>query len=213
MLPVDIVNPAIEEYLRQVAPHGEGVPLEMERLADRRRFPIVGPLVGRLLNVLARSILAKDVFECGSGFGYSAYWFALALPPGGRVILTEGSAENCASARGFLSRAGLMDKAAIEKGDALEILARHPGPFDIIFCDIDKRDYPKVHPLMKPRLRAGGLFICDNMLWSGRVADAERQDDDTRGVRELTRLLYADTELATTILPLRDGVSLSLKAS
>jgi len=105
------------------------------------------------------------------------------------------------------------DKAAIEKGDALEILARHPGPFDIIFCDIDKRDYPKVHPLMKPRLRAGGLFICDNMLWSGRVADAERQDDDTRGVRELTRLLYADTDLATTILPLRDGVSISLKAS
>jgi len=211
MLPVDIVNPSIDEYLRRVAPSGEGVPLEMERLADRRHFPIVGPLVGRLLFLLARSIGARDIFECGSGFGYSAYWFAQALPDGGRVVLTEGSAENCASARGFLSRAGLMDRAAIEKGDALEILLRHQGPFDIIFCDIDKRDYPRVYPLMKPRLRAGGLFICDNMLWSGRVADADRQDDDTRGIRELTRLLYADGDFHTSIVPLRDGVSISLR--
>ena len=210
---VDIVNPGIEEYLRRVAPPGEGVLREMERLAFRRRFPIVGPLVGRLLNVLARSIGAREVFECGSGFGYSAFWFALALPPDGRVLLTEGSAENCASALGFLSRAGLMDKASIEKGDALEILASQPGPFDIIFCDIDKRDYPRVYPLMKPRLRAGGLFLCDNMLWSGRVADVQCQDEDTAGVRELTRLLYDDPDLATTIMPLRDGVSISLKTA
>ena len=88
---------------------------------------------------------------------------------------------------------------------------RYPGPFDIIFCDIDKRDYPRVHPLMKPRLRSGGLFVCDNMLWSGRVADADRQDDDTRGIRELTRLLYADGDFHTSIVPLRDGVSVSLR--
>ena len=209
---MDIVNPVVEEYLRRVLPQSDEVVVEMERLADRRKFPIVGPLVGRLLFVLARSIGARDIFECGSGFGYSAYWFARALPEGGRVVLTEGSAENCASARGFLGRAGLMDRAIIEKGDALEILPRYPGPFDIVFCDIDKRDYPRVHPLMKPRLRAGGLFVCDNMLWSGRVASAEHQDDSTRGVRELTRLLYADPDLDTTILPLRDGVSVSLRA-
>ena len=208
---MDIVNPAIEEYLRSVAPPREEVALEMERLADRRHFPIVGPLVGPLLFLLARSIGAREIFECGSGFGYSAYWFARALPAGGRVVLTEGSAENCASARGFLSRAGLMDRGTIEKGNALEILPRHPGPFDIIFCDIDKKDYPRVYPLMKPRLRSGGLFLCDNMLWSGRVADAGRQDDDTRGVRELTRLLCADGDFHTTILPLRDGVSVSLR--
>ena len=209
---MDIVNPAIEEYLRRILPSGDEVASEMERLAERRRFPIVGPLVGRLLYVLARSIGARDVFECGSGFGYSALWFARALPDDGRVVLTEGSAENCASARGFLGRAGLMAKAVIEKGDALEILPRYEGPFDIIFCDIDKRDYPRVHPVMKPRLRPGGLFICDNMLWSGRVASEEHQDENTRGIRELTRLLYSDAELETTLLPLRDGVSVSRRA-
>jgi caffeoyl-CoA O-methyltransferase len=208
---MDIVNPVIEEYLRQVAPSGDEVSAEMERLAERRRFPIVGPLVGRLLHLLARSIGAREIFECGSGFGYSAFWFARALSPGGRVVLTEGSAENCASARGFLGRAGLMDRIVIEKGDALEILPRYQGPFDIIFCDIDKRDYPRVHPLMKSRLRSGGLFICDNMLWSGRVVLEQHQDDDTRGVRELTRLLHADAELHTSIVPLRDGVGISLK--
>jgi predicted O-methyltransferase YrrM len=209
---MDIVNPAIEEYLRSVLPAGDEVLVEMERLAERRRFPIIGSLVGRLVFVLARSIGAREIFECGSGFGYSACWFARALPTGGRVVLTEGSAENCASARGFLGRAGLMGKATIEKGDALEILPRHPGPFDIIFCDIDKRDYPRVYPLLKPRLRSGGLFVCDNMLWSGRVASAEHQDEATRGVRELTRLLYADAEFDTTIVPLRDGVSISVRA-
>src|SRR6058998_166425 len=112
---MDIVNPVIEGYLRRVAPASDEVALEMERLADRRRFPIVGPLVGRLLFLLARSIGAREVFECGSGFGYSAYWFARALPPEGRVVLTEGSPENCASARGFLGRAGLQERIVIEQ--------------------------------------------------------------------------------------------------
>ena len=99
----------------------------------------------------------------------------------------------------------------IERGDGVAILESRPGPFDIVFCDIDKRDYPRVYPLLKTRLRPGGLFICDNMLWSGRVADADRQDDDTRGIRELTRLLYADGDFHTSIVPLRDGVSIGLR--
>ncbi len=207
---MDIVTEAIEKYLHAVTPPRDPVVAEMERLGESRRFPIVGPLVGRLLYLQARALGAVRVFECGSGFGYSAWWFASALPAGGRVVLTDGSAENCAAAREFLGRAGLLDKAEIHKDDALDRLARTPGPFDIIFCDIDKRDYPRVHPLLKDRLRPGGLFICDNMLWSGKVAGPE-QDDDTRGVRELTRLLYADPHLHTTILPLRDGVSVSLR--
>ena len=206
---MDIVAPDIEEYLRRVTPSSEGVLLEMERLAETRRFPIVGPLVGRVLHLLARSIGARSVFECGSGYGYSAAWFAAALPEDGRVILTDGSAENCASARDHLGRAGVLGKCDIRQGDALAILERAPGPFDVVFCDIDKRDYPRVHPLLAGRLRRGGLFICDNMLWFGRVAGPDR-DPDTRGVRELTRLLYADPALHTTILPIRDGVAVSL---
>jgi predicted O-methyltransferase YrrM len=207
---MDIVTPAIEEYLRRVTPPSAGVLVEMERLAEERRFPIVGPLVGRVLFLLARAAGARTVFECGSGYGYSAVWFGSALPADGRIVLTDGSAENCVSARGYLERAGLAAKADIRQGDAVAILERERGPFDIVFCDIDKRDYPRVHPLLRPRLRPGGLFICDNLLWFGKVAGPD-QDEDTRGVRELTRLLYADPGLHTAILPLRDGVGVSLR--
>ena len=207
---MEITPPAIDAYLHQITPPRDGVVAEMERLAEQRRFPIVGPLVGRLLYLLARVLSARTVFECGSGFGYSAWWFARALPAGGRVTLTEGAEENCARARDFLGRAGLLERVEIERGDGVAILESRPGPFDIVFCDIDKRDYPRVYPLLKTRLRPGGLFICDNMLWSGRVAGSDR-DPDTQGVRELTRLLYADPGLHTTLLPLRDGVTVSLR--
>ncbi len=210
MAAMDIVAKPIDDYLHRVTPARDAVAREMEQLADKRRFPIVGPLVGRLLYLLARSIGARTVFECGSGFGYSAYWFARAVPEGGRVTLTEGKAENCAAARDYLTRAGLLDKVVIKQGNALDLLAGTTGPFDLIFCDIDKRDYPRVYPLLSGRLRGGGLFVCDNMIWSGRVA-ADDQDEDTRGVRELTRLLYADPGLHTSIVPLRDGVSISLR--
>lgn len=208
---MEIVTRVIEEYLKQVVPPSVGVLAEMERLAEKRRFPIVGPLVGRLLFLLGRAIGARTVFECGSGFGYSAHWFASALSAGGRVHLTDGSADNCRLARDFLGRAGLLDRATIHQGDALEILGDTAGPFDVVFCDIDKRDYPRVHPLLESRLRPGGLFVCDNLLWQGKVAGPD-DDPDTRGVRELTRLLYADPGLHTVLMPLRDGVGISLRS-
>jgi caffeoyl-CoA O-methyltransferase len=207
---MNILEPRIEGYLERLMPPRPGIVAEMEALADRRRFPIVGPLVGRFLYTMARALGARHVLECGSGFGYSAYWFAEAVPVGGRVVLTEGAAENCLLARDFLTRAGLLEKVAIHQTDALDVIERIDGVYDIIFCDIDKRDYPRVYPFLKRRLRPGGLFLCDNMLWSGRVATADA-DDDTRGVRELTRLLYSDPDFITTIVPLRDGVSLSYR--
>lgn len=207
---MNIVEPRIESYLHAITPHRPDILQEMERLAEQRRFPIVGPLVGRLLFLVARLISARQVLECGSGYGYSAFWFAQAIPPGGRVILTEGSADNCTEARGFLGRAGLLDKVSIQHANALDVIRQQPGPFDIIFCDIDKRDYPRVHPFLATKLRPGGLFVCDNMLWSGKVA-GDDADDDTRGIRELTRLLYSDPGLFTTVLPLRDGVALACR--
>lgn len=205
-----IIDPQVESYLHAVTPPRDPVVAEMEKLASERRFPIVGPLVGRLLYQQARAIEARTVFECGSGFGYSAWWFAQAVGERGKVVLTEGSRENCERAADYLGRAGLRDRVEIREGDGLEFLARVTVPVDLIFCDVDKYQYPRIHPLLVERLRPGGLFICDNMLWSGRVAGPE-DDPDTQGIRELTRLLYADPDLHTTILPLRDGVSISLR--
>lgn len=206
----EIVNPAIEEYLRGLAPDPDPVLKEMEALGESRRFPIVGPLVGRLLMLLALAIRARRILELGSGFGYSAYWFARALGPEGEIVCTEYSHDNARRAREFFARAKLRPRITFEVGDALKLLNRHPGPFDLIFMDIEKADYPEAFPMLLPRLRSGGLLVTDNMLWSGAVLHPG-EDAATRGIQAYTRLLYGSSDLFTVLLPLRDGVSVSLK--
>jgi predicted O-methyltransferase YrrM len=206
-----IVHPDLVDYMTRVTPPRDEVPAAMEAIARDRGFPIVGPLVGRLLFALARSTGARRVFELGSGFGYSTYWFARAVGPEGEVVHTEGSEENSRLARELLARAGLAEQVRFEVGDAREIIKSYDGPYDIVFCDVDKDQYPGVPDLAVPRLRTGGLLLFDNMLWFGRVADPEPDEESTRGVQEVTRLLYARDDLVTTILPLRDGVSVSVK--
>jgi predicted O-methyltransferase YrrM len=209
---VDITHPRIDEYLRSLTAPADEVRREMEQLGDAQRFPIIGPAVGQLCYVFARAIGARRVFECGSGFGYSTWWFAKAVGEEGRVFHTDGSLGNSTQARGFLTRAGLASRVHFEVGDARDILNRTEGPFDVIFNDIDKEGYPEVLPLVRQKLRVGGLFICDNMLWFGRVL-APAEEPDTRGIQELTRLLREATDFTTTTIPLRDGVSVSLRVA
>lgn len=207
---LDIVDPRIEAYLRSLLPPREPVMAEMEALAEKNRFPIVGPLVGRFLHQVALLHGAQRILELGSGFGYSAYWFAKAIPKNGKVICTEGSADRARSGIDFLRRAGLSDQVEFRIGNALDLIEEMEGPFDIIFNDIDKASYPDALKLALPRLKSGGLFISDNVLWSGRVVSSS-DDPDTAGVQKLNRMLYSQPELTTTILPLRDGVSVSIK--
>lgn len=209
---LEIVHPQMDRYLKSVAPPPPPVLEEMEEEGLRREFPIVGPLCGRLLALMARGVGARRIFEMGSGFGYSAMWFAPVVGPHGSVVLTDGSRENAEQARGYLTRAGFGARARIYVGDAFEAFDREKGQFDFVFVDIDKKDYPEAYRRARRRIRPGGMLAFDNMLWSGRVA-GEEDDRETEGVRELTRLLYADAGLETVIVPLRDGVSLSLVVS
>jgi caffeoyl-CoA O-methyltransferase len=206
-----IVTPEIESYLQRLQPSPDPVLEEMERVAEQRQFPIIGPLVGRLCEQLARAIGARSVFEMGSGFGYSTYWFARAVPPSGQIIHTDADPANGAEAAQWLARGGLAERVRCETGDACAILRRHPGPFDIVFIDIDKEAYPEALELALPRVRSGGLIITDNVLWYGRVAEPASADPATRAILEYTRRAFSAPELLTTLLPLRDGVAVSLK--
>ena len=209
---MDIVAPNIEEYLHALQRSEDPVLQEMEERGARERFPIIGPLVGRLCKQIAQAVAARDVFEMGSGFGYSTHWFAQAVGEGGRVVHTEGSAARSGEARAYLSRAGLGSRVIYEVGDALETLKKYPGPFDIIFIDIDKHAYPAALELARSRVRPGGYIITDNVLWSGRVALPLGEGDvDTEGVLDYNRVAFGAPDLLTTIVPLRDGVALSLK--
>jgi len=206
-----IVDPAIEAYLHGIQPAPTQVLLAMEKSGHARGFPIIGPLVGRLCAQLATAIGARRVFEMGSGFGYSTVWFAGAVGPQGKVVHTDGSATLSAEARQWLTKARLAKRVEFRVGDAREALRGEKGPFDVVFIDIDKEQYPDAWELSRKRVRKGGLIITDNALWQGKVADSSARDEATRGVREYTRLAMEDPNYLTTILPLRDGVALSLR--
>lgn len=203
-----IVTPEIEAYLDDLEPMAEPVQREMEGLAAQRHFPIVGPQVGRLLALLAHSCKARRVLELGSGFGYSALWFARVLPEDGEVHLTDTDSVQLELAREFLFRAGQGSKARFHKGDALSLA--FDGPFDIVFNDVEKEQYPAVIDLVLPLLRPGGLLITDNALWYGKVADPAFSDKATKCIRQYNRSAREHPRLLTVILPLRDGLCVSL---
>jgi predicted O-methyltransferase YrrM len=215
-----ITQPEVEDYLYSLLPERDEVLSEMEAEAARRNIPIVGPAVGRLFYQLARISGAKTVFEMGSAIGYSTIWWARGVGPdkAGRVTYTDGDPKNAEQARRYFERAGVAVQIEVRIGDALELLSEHkPESFDVIFNDVDKVDYPRVFRLAVPRLRKGGLFVTDNVLWSGRVASAvtgqppSDKEAETRAIIEFNKLLYGSPELFTTILPIRDGVGVSLK--
>lgn len=205
-----IVNPEIEHYIASLTPSEDSILREMEEHARENDFPIVGPLVGRFLSQIAMISGAKRVMELGSGFGYSAYWFARAVGEEGSVVFTDAHPENSGLAEDYFTRAGIRNRIDIQTGDALEILDGTEGGFDIIFNDIDKEYYPQVVDKAYGKLRKGGLLITDNVLWFGRVL-GDDASPATEGVREFTRILLSEKGFFTTIIPLRDGISLSIK--
>ena len=206
-----ITAESVDDYLYSMLPKRDEVLAEMESYATKHNIPIVGPAVARVLQQLAMMINAKTVCELGSAIGYSTIWWARAVGEGGRVVYTDGDSRNAELARGYFDRAKVSKRISIHTGDALEFLSEQRQEFDIIFNDIDKEDYPRVLRLVPPRLRKGGLFITDNVLWSGRVADKKPADARTKAIAEFNRLLYNSPEFFTTILPIRDGIAVALK--
>jgi caffeoyl-CoA O-methyltransferase len=211
---MDIVHPAIERYLSRLAQvDDEPVVLEMEELAREKGFPIINRLCGQLLEVVARTAGARRIFEMGSGFGYSAYWFSRATGPGGEIHLTDTDPDNERMALEFLGRAGLGGPIRYHVGDAFEALERTSGEFDIVYCDIDKGDYPRAWDEGRKRVRIGGLYVCDNMLWSGRVTGEVEEDDRgwTGAIGATNRAIFEDPDWRSTIVPLRDGVVVAVR--
>src|ERR1700689_2353468 len=205
-----VTNGPVDDYLYSMLPKREEVLAEMEDYAARHDVPIVGPAVARVLQQLALMINAQTVFELGSAIGYSTIWWAQAVGEKGRVIYTDGDPKNAQRARRYFDRAGVSNRITLHTGDALEVLSEQKEQYDIIFNDVDKEDYPRVLRLILPRLRKGGLFITDNVLWSGQVPD-KNPDSTTKAILEFNRLLYNSGDFYTTILPIRDGLAVALK--
>lgn len=206
-----ITDPAVDAFVLAHTPARDAVFHEMEAYGKARRFPIVGPAVGSLLEVLARAIGATRVYELGSGFGYSAAWWLRGLPPDGTVVLTDLDAANVARGTAYLERLGAGGRFRYAQEDALTAFRRETGPFDVVYCDIDKEGYPDVVEPAVERLRPGGLLVTDNVLWDGSVADPTVHDAATTAIRRYVERVTTHPLLRTTLLPLRDGVGVSVR--
>jgi len=202
----------VEEYLYSLLPRRDRVLAEMEAYAARHDVPIIGPAVARLLALQVAVTGARRIFEMGSAIGYSTIWLARAAGRGSEVHYSDGDPGNAARASEYFRRAGVADRIRVHTGDALTLLRDSGGRFDLIFCDVNKDQYPAALRAARPKLRRGGLFLADNTLWSGKAArTAASSDAQTRGIQEFNRLVFRSKALFAVLLPLRDGFTIARK--
>ncbi len=209
----ELVYSQVQSYLKEIAPERPPGLVEMEAIASRERFPIIGPAAGAFCYLVTRMIGARAVFELGSGFGYSTAWFARAVEEngGGVVHHVVWDEQLSTDARRRLAGLGHEKTVRFHVGEAVETLRRTEGPFDLVFNDIDKRGYPDSLPVIEEKIRRGGVLIIDNMLWHGRIFDEKERSPDTEGVRLFTRTIVESSRWISSLLPIRDGLIVALR--
>ena len=198
-------------WLDALLPPRDPLLAEMEAWAAEHGSPISDPEVGRLLAILARARGARRMLEVGTAIGYGAVCLARGAPEA-RVVTIEKDPQTAAVARGFLGRAGVLERVEVVEGAALDVLPRLEGPFDLVYLDAVKTEYRRYLDLTLPRMAIGGLLVADNMLWKGWVAEppAER-DADADALRAFAGYLMMHPQLQSLVLPLGDGVGLAVK--
>ena len=209
----DVLDRQLADYLDSLVPERHPELQAMERYAAEHDFPIVGPACAHVCYQITRMTGARRVFELGSGYGYSTAFFARGVKEngGGEVHHVVWDDALSRMARGHLTALELDGVVRYHVAEAVATLRETPGPFDLIFNDITKKDYPASLPVIADKLRPGGVLIVDNMLWSRRIFDANEQSADANGVRELTRLLQQPGWI-TSLIPIRDGLLIALKS-
>jgi predicted O-methyltransferase YrrM len=213
-----IVPEAVEQYLAGLNRMADPILRDIERAGEEHKLPLIDAEVGSLLRVLAIAIGAVRILEIGTAIGYSGIWLAGALPSHGMLLTLEVDGERARTARENFARSGLAGRASVIVGDAERMLAKVSGPFDLIFQDGDKQQYTSLLDRLVDRLRPGGLLITDNVLWNGDVVPgfappAARNRADTEAISKYNERINSHPQLMTVIVPLRDGVAISVKKS
>ncbi|MET0973007.1 MAG: O-methyltransferase [Thermoleophilaceae bacterium] len=204
-----ILDEQVEGYLHELRPERAELMAEMEAVAERDSVPIVQWETGRFLAVLCRA-LDPRVLEVGTAIGYSTLHMAEQLSSG-RVVTLERDPDRAAQARGYLERAGVMDRVELIEGDALETIPSLSGPFDLLFVDASKGEYPRYIELAEPLLAERCLLVVDNLLMSGEVALPEGAEtfwnpDSLAAARALNSALLRSERWLACVLPVGDGI-------
>jgi caffeoyl-CoA O-methyltransferase len=219
----ELVLPQISRLLELAGPTRDDVLEEIEEHGREIEFPTVGNEVGSLFRLCARMVDAESIFEFGSGFGYSAYWFAEALPDDGRIVLTEHDADELELAQEYFERGEMDHKAVFEQGNALEIIEEYDGPFDVVLIDHQNWRYEAAFDAIRDKVSPGGVVLADNVIVAAdllqtnelvSILDGESPDNvnkHTRGIADYYHRLQSDPEFETILLPVGEGVMVSYK--
>lgn len=202
------------EYLDGILPSSDDLRAEMESYAAEHRVPIADREVALFLEVTARAINAKRALECGMAIGYSVIHLLRGMGGDGRVVTIDPSDEMIAAAKGYFTRAGIKERVQIEKGYALDVIPQLNETFDLVFIDAVKEEYRGYLDLSLPKLRTGGVVICDNLLWGGRVAGQNESEDyktSTEALREFNPYFVNHAQLRAVVLPVGDGLGYGVK--
>lgn len=202
------------EYLDDLLPDSDELLREMEAHAAEHGVPIADREVALFLEITARAIEAKSALECGMAIGYSVIHLLRGMPAGGRVVTIDPSDEMIAAAQAYFARDGIRDRVQIEKGYALEVIPKLNETFDLVFIDAVKEEYRGYLDLGLPKLRTGGVVVCDNLLWGGQVAGEIRSEDQkasTEALREFNRYFVSHPQLRAQVLPVGDGLGFGVK--
>ncbi len=211
-----IVPDAVERYLASLNRVSDQVLQDIAREGQDRDLPLVDAEVGALLRVLAMAVRATRILEIGTAIGYSGIWMAGALPEGGMLLTMEVDEQRVREARGNFKRAGVAERVNVMTGNARLLLAKVSGPFDLIFQDGDKLMYGPMLNRLIELLRPGGLLVTDNVLWDGDVvpgfgAHKHTNPADAEAIAAYNEQIHNHPSLVTSIVPLRDGVAISVK--
>jgi predicted O-methyltransferase YrrM len=195
------------EILRQLREETARHPMSMMQIA---------PEQGQFMALLMQLMGATKTLEVGVFTGYSSLAVALSLPPDGKIIACDVSEEYTAIARRYWEAAGVADKIDLRIAPALNTLDQllaegHAGTFDFAFIDADKANYQEYYERSLQLIRPGGLIAIDNVLWSGKVADSQVQDNQTQKIRALNQKLHQDQRVTLSLVPIADGLTLALK--
>ncbi|MBO1072280.1 MAG: methyltransferase domain-containing protein [Dolichospermum sp. DEX189] len=204
LLSISLREPAILTQLRQ------------ETAEMPRSIMQIAPEQGQFMALLIKLIGAKKTLEVGVFTGYSSLVVALALPADGKIVACDVSEEYTSVARRYWQEAGVEDKIDLHIAPALETLDKllvigEAGTFDFAFIDADKSNYENYYEQCLELIRPGGLIAIDNVLWSGKVADTEIQDNQTNKIRALNRKLHQDSRITLSLVPIADGLTLAMK--
>ena len=197
------------EYLDTLLPARDALLARMEQVASEQGQPIADPEVAQMLRILVQSAKPKRIIEVGTNIGYSVVVMGRECDADASIDTIEIDPKILATARGFVAEASLRCSVRFHQGAALDVLLRLAGPFDFVFIDCVKSEYEAYLDALLPKLVAGALIVCDNLLWGGKVAEGVH-DESTDALRAFNRRITTDERLMTTVLPTGDGLGISI---